>query len=308
MTPDVLARPPLRPYCTNDRPYFGPGSHVEALHAKSHAQTATPAVTPVPDAPPPLREVQVIDAAEARVLSVAALADAGMCAADAQQVADALVETSLCGIDTHGLRLLPKYLDELATGAADATATIRVLSDRGAGLLIDADGALGVVAGLAAAGLAAQRAAKFGVAAVAVRNSNDFAAVSVYTRQLARDGLVGVAVPSAPAPDGGVETLFGTHADADGRDLATAASLLGGVLTGAPTAGYLILALDPGAFGGQAHFGAGLAGLLAGHHPGAPVGPRRERTTIRLDARTAEVLSSLAAELEVPGPRSVFVD
>jgi Malate/L-lactate dehydrogenase len=305
LTPDVLARPPLRPYCTNDRPYFGPGSHVEALHAKSHLQS----VPPVVDAPP--REVHVIGADEARLLSVAALTDAGMCAADAQQVADALVETSLCGIDTHGLRLLPQYVDELATGVADATATIRVLSDRGAGMLIDADGALGVVAGLAAAGLAAQRAAKFGVAAVAVRNSNDFAAASVYTRQLARDGLVGVAVPSASAPDGGVETLFGTHTDSDthnGRELATAASLLGSVLTGAPTAGYLILALDPGAFGGHADFGAGLAGLLGGDHPAAPDYPRRERMTIRLDARTAEVLSSLATELEVPGPRSVFLD
>jgi hypothetical protein len=303
-----VARPPLRPYCTNDRPYFGPGSHVEALHAKSHLYAVPPVVTADVEAPPAPQEVQIIGADEARVLAVAALADAGMCAADAQQVADALVETSLCGIDTHGLRLLPQYLDELTTGVADATATIRVLSDRGAGMVIDADGALGVVAGLAAAGLAAQRAAKFGVAAVAVHNSNDFAAASVYTRQLARNGLVGVAVPAAPAPDRGVETLFGTHADTerhDGRELATAASLLGGVLTGTPAAGYLILALDPGAFGGQAGLGAGLADLLSGDHPDYP---RPERATIQLDARTAEVLSALAAELEIPGPRSVFVD
>ena len=44
---------------------------------------------------------------------------------------------SLRGIDTHGLRLLPQYLDELATGIANAAARIRVIRDRGAGLLID---------------------------------------------------------------------------------------------------------------------------------------------------------------------------
>src|SRR6185437_816711 len=88
LTPHVVARPPLRPYCTNDRPYFGPGSHVEALHAKSHLYAVPPVVTADVEAPPAPQEVQIIGADEARVLAVAALADAGMCAADAQQVAD----------------------------------------------------------------------------------------------------------------------------------------------------------------------------------------------------------------------------
>jgi ureidoglycolate dehydrogenase (NAD+) len=151
---------------------------------------------------------------EARSLTRVALTEAGVSAADAGNVADALVDTSLRGIDTHGLRLLPQYLEELATGVANAAARIRVIRDRGAGLLMDADGALGVLAGLAAAGTAAERARQFGVAAVGVRNSNHFGAASVYTRRLARDGLVGIAVTSAAsrvAPHGGVEPLFGTN-------------------------------------------------------------------------------------------------
>ncbi|AWK71748.1 hydroxyacid dehydrogenase [Rhodococcus oxybenzonivorans] len=150
---------------------------------------------------------------QARTLAARAFREAGVPAGNAEQVADALVDTSLRGIDTHGLRLLPQYLDELATGVAKATATPTVVSDRGAGLLLDADGALGVLAGLAAARLAAERAREFGVAAVGVRNSNHFGAASVYTRHLARHGLVGIAVTSAAsrvAPFGGVEPLFGT--------------------------------------------------------------------------------------------------
>lgn len=151
---------------------------------------------------------------EARSLTRIALTEAGVPAADADQVADALVDTSLRGIDTHGLRLVPQYLDELATGVANAAARIHVVRDRGAGLLIDADGALGVLGGLAAARFAAERAQQFGVGAVGVRNSNHFGAASVYTRRLARHGLVGIAVTSAAsrvAPFGGVEPLFGTN-------------------------------------------------------------------------------------------------
>ena len=151
---------------------------------------------------------------QARSLSRTALAQAGVPAADAEKVADALVDTSLRGIDTHGLRLLPQYLDELATGVANPAPRIRVIQDRGAGLLMDADGALGVLAGLAAAKTAAERARQFGVAAVGVRNSNHFGAASVYTRRLARDGLIGIAVTSAAsrvAPHGAVEPLFGTN-------------------------------------------------------------------------------------------------
>ena len=160
------------------------------------------------------QEFSLIGEHAARSLSRIALAQAGVPVADAEKVANALVDTSLRGIDTHGLRLLPQYLDELATGIANAAARIRVIRDRGAGLLIDADGALGVLAGLAAARIAAERARQFGVSAVGVRNSNHFGAASVYTRRLARDGLVGIAVTSAAsrvAPYGGVEPLFGTN-------------------------------------------------------------------------------------------------
>ncbi|WP_205380376.1 Ldh family oxidoreductase [Streptomyces sp. MBT27] len=169
--------------------------------------------TPRAESAPPATG-RTIPARQARTLAREALVAQGLPAAEAEQVADALVTTSLRGIDTHGLRLLPQYAAELATGVAKAGARPTVVQDKGAGLLLDADGSLGVLAGLAAARLAAERAARFGVAAVGVRNSNHFGAASVYTRTLARTGLVGIAVTSAAsrvAPYGGVEPLFGTN-------------------------------------------------------------------------------------------------
>jgi LDH2 family malate/lactate/ureidoglycolate dehydrogenase len=332
----------------------------------------------------------LIDEQEARWLASTALVEAGVPEDDADLVAAALVDTSLRGIDTHGLRLLPQYLDELATGVANVAACPTVVRDRGAGLLLDADGALGVLAGLAAARLAADRAKAFGVAAVGVRNSNHFGAASVYTRHLAGQGMIGIAVTSAAsrvAPYGGVEPLFGTnpisvaagtgddglaldmatsqvcfgevkHRRAEGRPLgsgwatdrgglptaepdeayalsplggykgqglAMAVTLLGAVLTGSPPdwqleqvgegtpgrsrgVGHFVLALDPGAFSGHAHFAAGLADLLdtvRGSTPAtgtpvvAPGDPQRaherERRVrgIPLDPRTAEIFATL---------------
>ncbi|UUK33919.1 Ldh family oxidoreductase [Rhodococcus opacus] len=110
-----------------------------------------------------------------------------------------------------------------------------------------------------------------------------------------------------------------------GQGLAMAVTLLGAVLTGSPPdwqleqvgegtpgrsrgVGHFVLALDPGAFSGHAHFTAGLADLLGtvrGATPatGTPVvvpgDPQRDHERERrargipLDARTAEVFATL---------------
>jgi ureidoglycolate dehydrogenase (NAD+) len=332
--PEVLDRPHLRPYCTNDNLFFGTSPHTEVV--RDQADAAPPVVTGVPGTgfPAPRREHLLIGEDEARVLTRAALAGAGLCATDAQHVADALVDTSLRGLDTQGLRLLPRYLDDLATGVADATATPRIVSDRGAGVLVDAAGALGVVAGMAAAHLAARRAAKFGVAGVGVRNGNDFGAASVYTRQLARDGLVGIAVSSTDSGCGvhSVQPLFGTSPVAEVLDdectsdltsgqadgLAAAGALLGLVLTGAPLlgqpagqsrrVGQLLIALDPVAFGGHADLGVGLADLLDDFRAERDSQRTHLPQAIPLDDRTADVLAPLAEDLGIPGPRWMFAE
>lgn len=150
----------------------------------------------------------------ATAVAVAALLAAGVPEGDARDVAAALTDTSLRGIDTHGLRLLPQYLTELEEQIATARPDITVVRDSGAAVMLDADGALGVVAGLAAARIAAERAREHGVAAVGVRNSNHFGAASVYSRHLAAQGLVGIVTTSAAsrvAPFSGTQPLYGTN-------------------------------------------------------------------------------------------------
>jgi ureidoglycolate dehydrogenase (NAD+) len=65
-----------------------------------------------------------------------------------RDVADILVESSLSGVHTHGVRLLGGYLDELGRGVANADAEPKIVKDTGPVVHMDAADALGVVAGL----------------------------------------------------------------------------------------------------------------------------------------------------------------
>jgi ureidoglycolate dehydrogenase (NAD+) len=128
-------------------------------------------------------------------------------------VVDGLIETSLRGIDSHGVRLFPVYLAELDGGRSKARPELRWRGG-GAMRLLDAGHALGLVAGRVAADEAVRLAREFGVGAVAVGNSNHFGAASCHTLAMARQGAVGIAMSNSDAlvaPAGGRLPLFGTN-------------------------------------------------------------------------------------------------
>jgi ureidoglycolate dehydrogenase (NAD+) len=144
----------------------------------------------------------------------AAVLRRGLTDEHAQWFADALVRTSLAGIDTHGLRLLPLYLRELDEGRSNCRPAMRMLKSEGPTTVLDADDALGTVAGTYAAHLVSERAARHGVGIVSVANSNHFGAASVYGNIIAARGMVGIVTTSAAArmaPFNGRVPLFGTN-------------------------------------------------------------------------------------------------
>ena len=128
-------------------------------------------------------------------------------------VVDGLTGTSLRGIDTHGVRLFPTYIAELDGGRSRARPEFR-WSGRGAVRVLDAGHALGLVAGRVAADEAVRLARESGVGAVAVRSSNHFGAASVYTLEMARQGVLGLSFTNSDAlvaPHGGLRPVFGTN-------------------------------------------------------------------------------------------------
>jgi LDH2 family malate/lactate/ureidoglycolate dehydrogenase len=144
----------------------------------------------------------------------ATLARRGLAGEHAGFVADGLVGTSLRGIDTHGVRLFPTYLAELDGGRSRARPELVWQGEGRAVRRLDAGGALGLVAGTIACREAVRLAREHGVGAVSVANSNHFGAASVYTLDMARQGVLGLAFTNSDAlvaPFGGRHPLFGTN-------------------------------------------------------------------------------------------------
>lgn len=143
-----------------------------------------------------------------------ALTQRGLSDEHAGWVAGGLLEASLRGIDTHGVRLFPTYLSELDGGRSRARPEMRWLGEARAARVLDAGHALGLVAGRTACAEAVRLAKESGVGAVAVRNSNHFGAASVYTLEMARQGALGMSFTNSDAlvaPFHGLTPLFGTN-------------------------------------------------------------------------------------------------
>ena len=157
---------------------------------------------------------QRIAAAELEALIDAALRASGATPAMAAATARALTAAELEGLASHGASRVPQYCGHLRNGRATGSAIPRVARDSRAACLVDAGGGLAFHALELAGGEAIRRAREFGVAFVAVANSNHFGAAAYHAEPLARAGLVGLAMGNSPAAMpawGGKRALFGTN-------------------------------------------------------------------------------------------------
>lgn len=88
------------------------------------------------------------------------------------------------------------------------------MESRAATALVDADNALGPVAGVAAIGTAIARARMVGCATVAVRHSNHLGSMGYYVKRGSSQGLITLGfsnTPPAMAPPGGRSPFLGTN-------------------------------------------------------------------------------------------------
>lgn len=154
---------------------------------------------------------------DARRLAAAAadiLAAAGIGARDAEIVATDLVAADLEGIASHGVMLLPMYVDRIVKGSVSRASAGDVVSDRGCAIVIDAGNALGQLTARQAVTLAVARARETGLACVGVRNGFHFGTAGRYARMMADENCVGIVLsntrPLMPAP-GGAQALVGNN-------------------------------------------------------------------------------------------------
>jgi LDH2 family malate/lactate/ureidoglycolate dehydrogenase len=138
----------------------------------------------------------------------------GVPARHAGLTAEDLVAADIEGVPSHGVMLLPLYVERIKAGSVSAEGTGVVVSDRGSAIVIDAENSLGQVVAHKAVDLVSSRAKSSGLAAVAIRNAFHFGAAGRYAKMIADQGAVGIVMsntrPLMPAP-GGAEAMVGNN-------------------------------------------------------------------------------------------------
>lgn len=146
----------------------------------------------------------------------AVLAAAGSSMAEAQQVAGNLVLANLSGHDSHGVGMLPRYVDAVLEGGLKPNTAARVVLDTGSLLTVDGQRGYGQVVGAQATQLAMARAKAHGSCILALSQAHHLGRIGHFAEMAVAEGLVSlhfVNVLSRPvvAPWDGGDGRFGTN-------------------------------------------------------------------------------------------------
>ncbi len=179
----------------------------------------------------------VIALEELTTFAVEILVAAGADREQAAGVAEVLVWSDAFGRPNQGVWRLPILCKRLSAGLFHCPCQPRIDDRAPAVAVIDGDNGIGHYVGRLAADAAIERAAKNGVAAVGVSDSNFLGALGYYVQRIAERGMIAMLFNNSfpkVAPHGGTKPVLGTNPLAfaaprrDGKsiivDLATAAS------------------------------------------------------------------------------------
>jgi ureidoglycolate dehydrogenase (NAD+) len=158
--------------------------------------------------------VRHVSASALTAWAIACLTRVGVGASDAEAVARALVQTSLWGIDSHGIARLGHYMARIQAGSVAAVPTLRITPTGPCTATLDGGHGLGIVVCAAAMAHAIELARANGVGIVGIGESSHCGAIGLYTRQAAAERLIGIAFTHADsivAPFGGAQKLLGTN-------------------------------------------------------------------------------------------------
>jgi LDH2 family malate/lactate/ureidoglycolate dehydrogenase len=140
---------------------------------------------------------------------------AGATEEEAAIITDVLIDTSLRGIDSHGIRAVTRYVRELQSGKLQSGAPITVLREGPTTAMWDTGAAIGFVAAKRAMDTAIEKAAKYQIGSVGYMGTGHLGALYYYTQQAVDANLIGAVLQRGARhlvpPYGGVEGRLGTN-------------------------------------------------------------------------------------------------
>ena len=140
---------------------------------------------------------------------------AGIPEKDAKIVGDVLIQADKLGFDSHGVnRLKSIYLDRIKTGIVHPVTNFKIVKEGPTTAVIDGQNGMGHVISYNAMRMAIDKAKKYGMGMVTVRNSSHYGFAGYYPLMAVKENMIGItgtnARPSV-APTFGVENILGTN-------------------------------------------------------------------------------------------------
>jgi uncharacterized oxidoreductase len=159
---------------------------------------------------------KTLQAAQLRRTVAEVIAAAGSSKEEAQTVADNLVLANLSGHDSHGVGMVPRYVDAVLEGGLKPNSGVAVKLDAASLLALDGQRGYGQVVGAQAMALGMDRAQQTGSCVMALANAHHLGRIGHFAEMAVARGLVSihfVNVQSRPvvAPFGGGDGRYGTN-------------------------------------------------------------------------------------------------
>ena len=172
--------------------------------------------------------------------------------AEAQLVADNLVTANVVGHDSHGIGMMPRYVEALLEGGLHPNRKVEVKLDGGSLLALDGGAGYGQSIGLQATRMAIERARKHGAAVVTLGNSHHLGRIGHWAEMAIAEGLVSIHFVNVisfarVAAYGGADGRFGTNPVCIGIPLAGEPPFVLDMATSAVAQGKLRVAHNKGA-------------------------------------------------------------
>jgi LDH2 family malate/lactate/ureidoglycolate dehydrogenase len=112
---------------------------------------------------------------------------------DAETVAGALIWANLRGVDSHGVQLLPWYIEAIKIGHFNIKSDMRIEKESQASAIVEASLAMGAVVNAFGMKLAIEKAKNTGIGWVFIRNTNHQGALGHYSQMAAMNDMAGIA-------------------------------------------------------------------------------------------------------------------
>jgi LDH2 family malate/lactate/ureidoglycolate dehydrogenase len=142
------------------------------------------------------------------------LTASGVSAAKSKLIAQSLVAANLRGVDSHGVQLLPFYVNQLLAGNIDAQTDGAIASENGCVMVYDAQNGLGAPVSEICCNHVNRLAAEHGMGIVVTRESNHFGACAWWAQRISAAGNIGIVMCNASpmvAPWQAKEPRLGTN-------------------------------------------------------------------------------------------------